>query len=260
MTVPPEVSSTLSTISSTVTMLRRRGQDRLLLHAQDPGHPDVALSVRALGVDDRHVRPVGGNRRQLLAGEGALDGSDVGVDLGIIGSSIALEESARHPRRTRGVGVGHRGVRVLLEYHLVRHGLFIGVAEAEERAHARVPAPREDELVGTPHPDHLVVDDVRRHPDQGEAADPLADDLGPGGVRDEVGEAFRRHRAPRFDVSRDGLGEFQKFGHAVALTTTGPSQVIACSLSEHMFALQRTQNYLPRVPVSTANRAKASVR
>jgi hypothetical protein len=118
---------------------------------------------------------------------------------------------------------------VLLELHLVRHGVLVGVAEAEQGPDAGF-RPREDQLVGTAHTDHLIVDDVGRHADQGEVADPLADDLGPGRVRDEVGKALCRQRATRPDVAPDGLGELQELGHAgflgIVRSSTGTSSCV----------------------------------
>ena len=43
-----------------------------------------------------------------------------------------------------------------------------------------------------PHPDHLVVNQVRSHADQSQIPAALPDDLVPRGERDQVGEAFQR--------------------------------------------------------------------
>ena len=64
------------------------------------------------------------------------------------------------------------------------------LAEAVERADAGIAAPREDELACATHADHLVVDDIRRHPDQRQLPSPLAHDLMTRGVRDEVRESL----------------------------------------------------------------------
>jgi hypothetical protein len=81
-----------------------------------------------------------------------------------------------------------------------------------QRAHSRVAAPGEDEFAGAPGADHLVVDDVGRHPDQRQVPTPLADDLLPGGDRDQMGEALQSDRVAVADEGRDGVGEGRQFG------------------------------------------------
>ena len=77
------------------------------------------------------------------------------------------------------------------------------------------PSQREDELRGAPGGHHLVVDQVRRQPRQGQVAPPLADHLVAGREADQVGEALDRQRVAVVDVGghrlaqRDDLG-----GHA----------------------------------------------
>src|SRR5438445_637291 len=66
------------------------------------------------------------------------------------------------------------------------------VAEAMQRADARVAAVGEDELAGGTDADHLVVQQIRRHPDQLQLATPLAQQLMPGGERNQVGESLER--------------------------------------------------------------------
>src|SRR4051794_36437324 len=56
-----------------------RGEHDLLLNADDAPELHVALAVRALCVHHAHVGPDGRHRRQLLAGEWALDGRHVRV-------------------------------------------------------------------------------------------------------------------------------------------------------------------------------------
>src|SRR5439155_13811205 len=75
------------------------------------------------------------------------------------------------------------------------------------RTEAGVAAPGEDEFARAPHPDQLVVDDVRRHPHQRELALLLADHLVARGVRDQVRESFERDGVAVADELADGLRE-----------------------------------------------------
>ena len=80
------------------------------------------------------------------------------------------------------------------------------VAQAVQRAHARIAAPGKRQLARAAHADHLVVDQVRRHPHQVQVMATLADDLVAGGERDEMGEAFQRHARAVVHVLGDGVG------------------------------------------------------
>ena len=77
-----------------------------------------------------------------------------------------------------------------------------GVAEPVQRAHPRVATPGEDELGGAAHADQLVIDQVGRHPDEGEPPLALADDLVAGRMGDEMGEPLHGDRV----AVGDGLG------------------------------------------------------
>ena len=73
--------------------------------------------------------------------------------------------------------------------------------------------PGEHELVGAAHADELVVDEVGRHPDESEMPAPLADDLMPGRIRNEMGEPFHGHRIAVSDGRFDGLGKSEQPRH-----------------------------------------------
>ena len=91
-----------------------------------------------------------------------------------------------------------------------------GLAEAVQRADARVAAPGEDQLARAAGADQLVVDDVRGHPHQRQVALALADDLLPGGDRDQVGEALQRDGVAVMDEVGDGVGEGRDLGSVFA--------------------------------------------
>src|SRR5205085_8015529 len=62
-----------------------------------------------------------------------------------------------------------------------------------ERADTRISAPREDQLRDAAGANQLVVDDVRRHPDDRQIAPALANDLVPRRKRNQVGKPFERN-------------------------------------------------------------------
>jgi hypothetical protein len=68
-----------------------------------------------------------------------------------------------------------------------------------------------DDLLDQSHPNHLVLDDVRGHADQGEVLDLLPDHL-VGGMGDEVGEPFEGGRVARAQVFGTSLIEALELG------------------------------------------------
>ena len=169
-------------------------QHRLFLHANDAFQQHVAGAVGAQGVDDRHV---GADRRhggEFFSRVRAGDAADIGVHLGQVHPDIAAEHRERQAGGARLVGVRHGGVGMLLIGERLRPGVFDGVAHAVQRADPRIAAPREHHLVDAAHADELVVDEVRRHADDGEMPPALADHLMAG----RMGNVIRHRRRAHF--------------------------------------------------------------
>ena len=184
-----------------------RREHRLLLHADEPPQLHVALAVGLLCVDDGDVELDRPHRGERLAGERARDGRDRGCVRHEVGADVATEDAERQTRGARDIARGHARVAVLLDLERPWPAVLDRIAEAVERPHARVAAPREDHLLRAARTDQLVVDDVRRHPHEGEVAAALPDDLVPGGVRDEVGEPLERDGVAVVDVALDGFSQ-----------------------------------------------------
>ena len=131
------------------------------------------------------------HRGELLAGERARQRRDARVRRKVA-AAVAAQHAEREVRRAGRVRGRHARVRVLLELERRRPAVLDRVAEPVQRADAGVAAPREDELARAAHPDQLVVDDVRRHPDERQVAPLLPDQLVARGVRDQMREALER--------------------------------------------------------------------
>ena len=82
---------------------------------------------------------------------------------------------------------------VFFDLERPRPAAFDRIAQTVQRPDARVSAPREHQLARAAAADHLVVEQVRRHPNERQIADPLADDLVTGRERDQVRETFERN-------------------------------------------------------------------
>jgi hypothetical protein len=102
---------------------------------------------------------------------------------------------------------------VFLNLERVGPTTFNGVAQPVKRPYPRIPAPGEDQFPGAPTADHLVVQQIRCHPDQGEVGETLTDDFVAGSKRDEMGETLERDAVARLDQAGHSFGQVQEFAH-----------------------------------------------
>ena len=203
------------------------GEHGFLLHAENSFEQHVAVAIGPQRMNHRDIRAMRGNGRQRLAGKGTGHAFDFRIHLRQIGADIAAEDGARQTGGARLIGIRHRGMRMFLDFELVRPAVFDRVAQAMQRADAGIAAPGENELFRAAHADELIVEQIRRHPDQGEMLSALADHLMAGGVRNEMGEAFHRHHVAVADDGLDGLGERQNTRHCgTSLGTLSPRAVL----------------------------------
>ncbi len=101
----------------------------------------------------------------------------------------------------------HRRVTVLLDLQRTGPALLDRIPQPVKRPDSWVPTPREDQLAGRAAADHLVVDEIRRHADQGQIGEPLTDDLVPCRERNQVCEALERDAVTRAHELRNRLGK-----------------------------------------------------
>ena len=201
--------SSSSTISSTVTIARLAASTASFCTPMMPHSMHVAPPIGLLGVDDGDVGADRRHGRQPLAGERAVDERDRRRRARQVGAGVAAQHRERQPRRARRRRRSPCRVRVLVDLERPRPAVLDRVAQAVQRADARVAAPGEDHLRRAAHADHLVVDDVGRHADERQVAAALADDLVAGGERDQVREALERDRVAVVHVFGDRVAEGQ---------------------------------------------------
>ena len=203
-----------STISSTVTSERFAASTASFCTPTMPSMQHVAVAVGLERVDHATSGRIAGTAASRSPVNGQVMCLMLGFTVGRSTPMIAAKDRERQPGRARLVGVGHGGVRMLLDRDRLRPAVLDRVAEAVQRADAGIAAPGEHQLVGAAHADELVVDEVRRHPDQREMLAALADDLVPRRIRNEMGEPLHGHGIAIPDGRFDGLGEGQETGHA----------------------------------------------
>jgi hypothetical protein len=97
-----------------------------------------------------------------------------------------------------------------------------GDPKAVEGADAGVAAPGEDELIRAAHPYHLVVDQVRLHPDQGQVPPALADDLVRTCRRDQMCEPLHCDGVAIAHQPGDRLPQLYDLSHAEPLRACLP--------------------------------------
>ena len=190
-----------------------RGEHALFLHAGDAPVLDVALAVGALGVDDGYVRAERRDGCEPLARERADDLGDAGRLGGQAGAAVSAQDGEGQPGRACHVPVGHSRVAVLLDLERDGPCVLNRVPEPVQGSDARIACPGEHQLAGAARPDQLVVDDVGRHPDQGQVLTPLPYHLVACGMRDQVGETLHCDGVPVVDGCGDRLGQRHDLSH-----------------------------------------------
>ncbi len=72
-----------------------------------------------------------------------------------------------------------------------------------QRTDAGIATPGKRQCAGTTSTNQLIVDQVRRHPDQMQIAFFLAQNFVPGSERNQMGKTFQRHALTIVDISID---------------------------------------------------------
>ena len=147
--------------------------------------------------------------------------------------------------RASYVATDHAVMAVLLnlEERFARgeRGGFGAATNRVERSNARVAEPAEDQLLGAPCGNHLVVDEIRCHAGERQVATLLADDLVPRSERDAVGESFDCNRIAVVDVRGD------RVVHAVELGSgrSGHAEFRGATSAARRRPLQPLRRYGP---------------
>ena len=89
----------------------------------------------------RDVRPVRRNGSEFLARERARHAFDLRIHLWEIAADVTAEDRARQAGGAGLIGIGHRGMRMLFEFELLRPAVIDRIPQAMQRAHARIATP-----------------------------------------------------------------------------------------------------------------------
>ena len=81
---------------------------------------------------------------------------------------------------------------MLLQFELVRPPIFDCVSQTVQRADARIATPGKNQLGDASHTNELIVNKVRRHPDQREPLASLTDNLVARSMGDKMSETLKR--------------------------------------------------------------------
>ena len=160
--------SNRSTTSSTVTSARRAASTASFCTPMMPCDEHVAGAIGLLRVHDRDVGPERGHAGERFAGERAGDELDVRVDRREIRSPIAPKERGRHAAGAGSVRVGHRRVTVLFDLQRTRPRCSTASRSRCSDPTPGLPPQENTSFCAQPASDHLVVEQVGRHPDQRE--------------------------------------------------------------------------------------------
>jgi hypothetical protein len=89
-----------------------------------------------------------------------------------------------------------------------------------QRADSRIAAVGEDQFACRAHPDHLVVEHVRRHADEFQLCAALAQELMAGREWDQVSEALERDALAICDQISHSVAQAHEFSHVVRYANT----------------------------------------
>jgi hypothetical protein len=171
-------------------------------------------STSLLGVDEGHVGTDRGDGCQLFAGERTGNRLDVRIDLRQFGATIAAEDGAGQSGRARLIGVGHGGVAMFLDLQRVGEAVLDRIAHPAQETDAGIAGIGEDQLFRHAHADHLIVDQIGGHADQGEISESLTDRLMRGSGRDQMGKAFKSDLVAIAQIFGDRMCKRQELRHS----------------------------------------------
>ena len=204
---------------------RPRRQNRLFLHANNALDQDIALAVSLQRMDKTDIRIDRRHSGQNLAGEGAGDLPDLGIDPRQVCPDIAAQHGKGQFRGAGLIGMRQRGVRMLDNLDPVRPPILQRITKPSQQPDTRIASIGENHPGHTAHADHLVIDHVRRHPHNHKVAPLLADHLMRGGIGHQMGETFKgRHHAIR-QMRGDGVLQRHELCHDIdnpGSVRTGP--------------------------------------
>ena len=140
-------------------------------------------------------------------------GDDAGVGRRQVAAGVGAQREEGEAGRPGGVAADHPEVAVLLDLEGRRVGVLDAPPDGVQRPRPRVAHPREHQAGDDPGGHQLVADHVGGEPAQGEVAPSLPDQLVPGGVADEMGEALDRHGVAVGDQPADGLAHGGDLAH-----------------------------------------------
>jgi hypothetical protein len=168
-------------------------------------------------VDDRHIGIQRGHRHEIDARVGALHFPILRIGLREVFAAGRAHGQKRQARRAGRDARDHRKVRIL--FVLQAPGLHF-LPDNAQRSHAGIAAVREDDLLGAAGCYHLIVDQIGCGAGQGEILLALADDLVPGGERNEVCESSSVNHIASVHETIDGFTNDMTLDMLVPSTVT----------------------------------------
>ncbi len=130
-----------------------------------------------------------------------------------IGLWARAESSKRQPSRARYKCGRECRMRVFFNLERARPVVLLSIPEPMKQTEAWIAGPGKDELAGTAHPDHLVVNNVGAQADEREIPALLPNDFMARGERDQMTESFKRYTIPIMDEFGDGVSKTCYFTH-----------------------------------------------
>src|SRR5438105_4550426 len=178
----------------------------------------VSLLIGSLCLDNCHIRVERGHHGHFAIPIGAFDKLNLLINTGHVGAKVAAQREEREASCSSHVAPHHAIMGVLLKLKWSGNALFDGTTQAMQWANTGVAQVAEHHLARYACRDHLIVDQVRRHPNQCQVAAVLTYDLMASGKTDEGSKAFNSNRHAVMDILGDRLFQRESFICHIRLT------------------------------------------
>src|SRR6266700_427925 len=179
----------------------------------------VSLLIGPLCLDNCHIRVERGHHCHFSIPIGAFNKLNLLINTWHVRAKVASQREEREASCSGNVAPYHAIMGVFFKFKWSGNVFFDGTTKAMQWANAGVAQVAEHHLPRYACRHHLIVDQVRRHPNQRQVAAVLANDLMSSGKTDEGSKAFNSNRHPVMDILGDRLFQRESFICHIRLTT-----------------------------------------
>src|SRR2546421_11926598 len=171
----------------------------------------VPLLIGPLCLDNCHIGVEWGHHCHFSIPIGAFNKLNLLINTWHVRAKVASQREEREASCSGNVAPYHAIMGVFFKFKGSGNAFFDGTTKAMQWANAGDAQVAEHHLPRYACRHHLIIDQVRRHPNQRQVAAVLANDLMSSGKTDEGSKAFYGNRHPVMDILGDRLFQRESF-------------------------------------------------